>query len=164
MKSRTTHPYHIFISSNKQNILLLELQLTWKDKNKDVKIRNYINSKQRCQDLKLYINSLILTEYYAISVPLRLYPQKTSENARLSRWKFVNLTVQDTLGTENCMLSLTERCPNIPGRLPPTAVRTSSMTSRGQIWHILNITSSFSAKFSITSREIFWSLLTFHAN
>jgi hypothetical protein len=45
------------------------------------------------------------------------------------------------------------------GRLPPTAVRmnherlprhglylaTSSMTSWGQIWHILNITSSFSA-------------------
>jgi hypothetical protein len=37
---------------------------------------------------------------------------------------------------------------------------TSSMTSRGQIWHILNITSSFSATlFWPTSREIFWSLL-----
>jgi hypothetical protein len=29
------------------------------------------------------------------------------------------------------------------------------MTSRGQIRHILNTASSFSAKFSITSREIF---------
>jgi hypothetical protein len=60
-------------------------------------------------------------------------------------------------------------------RLPPTAVRmtherlprhcvyraTSSMTSRGQIWHILNMASDIIlkhivlAKFSITSREIF---------
>jgi hypothetical protein len=61
----------------------------------------------------------------------------------------------------------------IQHRLPPTAVRMnherlprhcvyramSSMTSRYQIWHILNIAASFSAtlvvKSSITSREIF---------
>jgi hypothetical protein len=66
-------------------------------------------------------------------------------------------------------------------RLPPTAVRmnherlprhcfyraTSSMTSREQIWHtdgLIILSRIVLAKFSITSREIFWLILTFHAN